>query len=472
MKPITESFIAYPSVVCSEKETEITIVARENAYMLLDGEEYTLKIFPIDEDADSYAYPPASGTTMTVTAKDGVLRFNYFFKGEQEYNIALSKDGVHMQMLVLFCVKEDLYNLRPLKGDLHVHSRRSDGKRDPAAVAGYFRENGYDFLFLTDHNRYYPSKEAQDAYKDVELGIAILNGEEIHAPESVVHMVHVGGTESVADIYVHDNERYERELAELEAEIPADVPEKYRYRYVRAMWASREVHRVGGLLIYPHPYWRMGSKTHNSCNELRVLLQKSGLFDAYELIGGMTVMGNNMSVAAWQELRVEGYNINVVGSSDVHEMDDSFGGHFSVVFAKGNDRESILEAVKNGLSVAVEAGGDGKVRQYRCYGSLRLVTYVQFLLRNYFNKTCQIAEGEGVAMRRYLVGEEDGALLSAMAGRVDRFYGQFFGRIAAPVPSKERQAFEAKWREVHAQGPLTKGSFIKLYDDKHNIRQD
>ena len=472
MKPQTEPFIAYPSVVLSGKETEITICARENAYLLRDGEEYTLKVFPIDEDADSYLYPPKSGSTLTLTAQNGVIRFNYFFDGEQEYNIAISRNGVHMQMLVLFCVREDLYSLRPLKGDLHVHSCRSDGKRDAGAVVGYFRENGYDFLFLTDHNRYYPSKEAQEAYAGVKLGIAVLNGEEVHAPESVIHMVHVGGTESVADIYVHDNERYERELAELEAEIPADLPEKYRERYVRCLWASREVHRVGGLLIFPHPYWRMGSKTHNSCNELRIMLQKSGLFDAYELIGGMGQMGNNMSVAAWQELRIEGYDIPVVGSSDVHEMDDSFGGHFTIAFAKGNDRESILEAVKAGNTVAVEADGEGKRRQYRCYGSLRLVTYAQFLLRNYFNKTQQIAEGEGVAMRRYLIGEEDGALLDAMAGRVDRFYEKFFGRVEAELPSKERQAFEAKWREVQANGPLTKGSFIRIKDDRSNLRQD
>jgi histidinol phosphatase-like PHP family hydrolase len=37
------------------------------------------------------------------------------------------------------------------KGNLHTHSTRSDGARDPEAVCAAYREAGYDFLALTDH---------------------------------------------------------------------------------------------------------------------------------------------------------------------------------------------------------------------------------------------------------------------------------------------------------------------------------
>ena len=40
---------------------------------------------------------------------------------------------------------------RFFKGNLHTHSTRSDGAREPAAVCATYRDAGYDFLALTDH---------------------------------------------------------------------------------------------------------------------------------------------------------------------------------------------------------------------------------------------------------------------------------------------------------------------------------
>lgn len=41
---------------------------------------------------------------------------------------------------------------RWLKGALHVHTTRSDGKEPAAAVARHYRRLGFDFVVLTDHN--------------------------------------------------------------------------------------------------------------------------------------------------------------------------------------------------------------------------------------------------------------------------------------------------------------------------------
>ena len=37
------------------------------------------------------------------------------------------------------------------RGNLHCHSNRSDGQREPARVAAAYREAGYDFIALSDH---------------------------------------------------------------------------------------------------------------------------------------------------------------------------------------------------------------------------------------------------------------------------------------------------------------------------------
>ncbi len=43
---------------------------------------------------------------------------------------------------------------RMLKGGLHCHTTRSDGKGDPADVIRLHRAHGYDFLAITDHRVY------------------------------------------------------------------------------------------------------------------------------------------------------------------------------------------------------------------------------------------------------------------------------------------------------------------------------
>ena len=40
------------------------------------------------------------------------------------------------------------------RGNLHTHSNRSDGDSDPADVYTWYREHGYDFVVLTDHNTF------------------------------------------------------------------------------------------------------------------------------------------------------------------------------------------------------------------------------------------------------------------------------------------------------------------------------
>lgn len=42
------------------------------------------------------------------------------------------------------------------KGNLHCHSTKSDGKLSPVDVAKYYKEAGFDFLGISDHNQYTP----------------------------------------------------------------------------------------------------------------------------------------------------------------------------------------------------------------------------------------------------------------------------------------------------------------------------
>ena len=120
-----------------------------------------------------------------------------------------------------------------------------------------------------------------------------------------------------------------------------------------------------------------------------------------------------------------------------------------------------MEALKSGKTVAVEATGDEYQRHYRCYGNLRLVSYAHFLLQHYFPKRQRICQGEGTAMRGYLMGEVEASMLEAQVAYSDDWRDRFLGRKPPVLPSAAIRDFEARARAVHATGPVTKGSRIK-----------
>lgn len=471
MLPNPQLYSIYPSVVPADKEVEMTIIPNERTYLLFPDIEYTIKIVAVNDDESSYYYSTKPQAQFTVNAQNGIIRFNYSFRDEQEYFIQLIKEEKPAAEFHIYALHEDLYTLTPLRGDLHSHSHRSDGRHDPAALAGHYREQGYDFFALTDHNRYFPGGEIDEVYDGVKSGFNRVLGEELHTPGSPVHIVHVGGTRSVTAEYIQDREAYEAAKPEYLKRVPADIPEKYAEKYAMAMWATEHIHAAGGLAIFAHPYWIVSSKCYNVCDELAKILLKSGMFDAYELIGGMTHMGNNRSVALWSEIRAEGYDISVVGSSDVHAITAArtFPHFFTICFAESNTNDAVKEAVKAGLTVAVESYGNEYDRQYRAYGKLRLVSYAHFLLTYYFPERIRTLAGEGVAMRAYAMEKAPASLIKAMAEMNANEADRFFGRKPPVLPSKKMQKFEDKWRKVQIeQGPITKGSAV---DSTHVSRQ-
>ncbi len=71
---------------------------------------------------------------------------------------------------------------RFFKGNLHTHSTRSDGMRDPAAVCALYRDAGYDFLALTDHFLAKFGFPITDTRPYRSSRFTTLLGAEIHAP--------------------------------------------------------------------------------------------------------------------------------------------------------------------------------------------------------------------------------------------------------------------------------------------------
>lgn len=461
MKNQNSKYLVTPGVVQTGVKTLVTITPLESNYYFSETHEYEIAIHPMTTKRELEADIP----DFVLKGMGGILEFEYSFAGEGEYYIKIfgREDGIRQDKIVIlsiYAVRDDLFVLRPLRGDLHIHTIRSDGKEMPGIVAANYRAAGFDFIAITDHNRYFPSVEAQEFVANFDTDFTVLNGEEVHTPGSSVHIVHVGGRSSVAEKYVRQGEQFEADIEKIESGLAED---KYTKKLARAIWATENIHDAGGIAIFPHPYWI--NDVYNVPDELIVILLRSGMFDAYELIGGMEIGGNNLSVAKYNDLRVDGLNIPVVASSDSHGTVDypRFGSYYTVLFAAENSRDSIITAVKNGLSVAVEAVEGTGGKNYRVYGGYRLVSYARYLIDNYFTETERLYVSQGKYMRDSLIGIP-GALDAANAcSKYSRkFYDMFFGKLPAVKPDAKALDTAEKWQQVwNDYGVIKKGSAIK-----------
>lgn len=450
----------FPSVVCVGKETEVVILPRDLSRIFRSEREYRLAVVGLWEDQQDYhAHIPLDHPCRV---ENGCLKFSCRFDREQEYSIRFSENGGKEIKINLYAVEEDLFALRPLKGDLHTHTFYSDGQDGLAMTPADYREEGFDFVAITDHNRMYPACLAAELYKEIPLGLHIMSGEEVHTPGSLAHIVHIGGKESVCDRYIHDDAGYRKEVAEI-AEGLSEIPEEYRERMAMAHWACQKIKEAEGLSIFAHPFWC--PNRYNESEEFLDLLMESGLFEAFEVLGGNNAGPNNMQVALWQEQALKGNKLAPVGSSDSHNHDfavDYFGRRFTYVFAKENTTEAILEAIRNGYTLAAELP-ESSENEVRFYGDLRLIMYAHFLFKNYFNETWCLCVGEGILMRRYAEGEEVGALLKALAPTVENHYRKFFGIEKVKGIPADRIAFLDHALEIQKGGPVTKGSNLFFY---------
>lgn len=68
-------------------------------------------------------------------------------------NILRTAWKLKSQILIVFCLAATSLHIRGewFKGNTHTHTINSDGDSTPDVVARWYREHGYQFLFITDH---------------------------------------------------------------------------------------------------------------------------------------------------------------------------------------------------------------------------------------------------------------------------------------------------------------------------------
>ena len=210
-----------------------------------------------------------------------------------------------------------------LKGGLHSHTTRSDGRDTPEETIRYYHQNGYDFLAITDHRRYNYKNFAPEIPVTIIPGMEFDNVFESGKGFRCFHTVCIGPEKDSGNGYEQD-EYFNSGTAKNQEEYQAYLD---------------EFHKKGNMTMYCHPQWS-GTPT-------RYFEKLEGDF-AMEIWNSGCVMDNDMDADAmyWDELLGQGKVIYGVATDDGHFMDQHCKGW--VMVNAENNIEAILEALKNG----------------------------------------------------------------------------------------------------------------------------
>ncbi|WP_405982459.1 CehA/McbA family metallohydrolase [Streptomyces sp. NBC_00158] len=209
------------------------------------------------------------------------------------------------------------------RGDCHVHSVHSDGRRTPAEIIALARTAGLDFINTSEHNTH-SSHTAWAGAAD--SGLLVLTGEEITTRTG--HVLAVGTDPGTF------------------------IDWRYRARDRRFARFARAVRQAGGLVVPAHPHatcigcaWKFGFADA----------------DAVEVWNGPWTADDELSLASWDATLCGGGGADgdrwlpALAHSDYHRDPDRIGGPQTVVLADDLSREAILAGLRAGRAYAAES---------------------------------------------------------------------------------------------------------------------
>ena len=447
MKRELHHYDIFPKVIMVGEEVTITLKPLGYHAAFTGNEEFRL-ISTAHGAVDDYPARNNYKKIDMVIGEDGCARFTWTFPEESEYLIRMiERDKRNRETdFSVYALAEDMRGRYPYRGDLHMHTCRSDGSQCPAVVVANYRRHGYDFTIISDHGRYYPSLEAIDIYKDIPTEMTVVAGEEIHLPDNDTHMLNFGGKYSINGLVegtdqnkesdrraMIDNpppvlsvEEYKKEVNALAETL--NIPDGIeKFNYASCVWAFNHIRKAEGLSIYAHPYWKCDG-AYQIPESLSEYITATHPFDAFEVLGGESYyQQNGFQTFRYYEDRAKGVKYAIVGSTDSH---DSLAEHnrnaliaSTFVFAKANESTALIEAIKDQYSVAV----DTISKEYRLVGELRFAKYTRFLLDDFTPLHDELCYEEGRLLKAYVTGDESAMEgLQFIHGRMKKLYDKYF----------------------------------------------
>ena len=451
--PPEKKFKAFPRVFPVDSTKEITITFSDET--VLDGEG-TLQV---RFDCENRRMPGRPGEYLEHWSR-GFVPMEFSRKGntitaifpcgqdEQECRILVEKadaDGnilAELASIPVYVLREDLYALRPFRGDLHMHSRRSDGSVWAPDILREARKNGYDFVVIADHYTQAGSQDAAEELKKLKTNLFTFPGEEISPWDygTDIHIVAIGAKTGITDRINANVEAFQKATEEIEATLPERFDSIVRKQIAASEVIFNWIREEGGVAVYAHPFWvTTGTKIYVPWEATEELIRRNN-FDALEVFTCTSTREATLSESFFNQMRTEGLKTAPFGVSDAHyhaDMSGGFGVNYTIYFAEEPTWELFQKAVKARNTVAVRCM-DGhswgksfsKVEDYqyvpeRLAGEYRLVKYAEFLLREFYPEHQAITDRECVDVFGI---EGEGNSWEPVAANTDELWNLFSGK--------------------------------------------
>jgi len=321
------------------------------------------------------------------------ILFTYAMPYKGEFIIKVNFTYKESKTVCLYCLDEAMIQLRPLKGDLHMHSICSDGKTTPFAMAMASLGAGMDFMSVTDHDHYDGSLQAIKKVTENGIDLLVLAGEEVSVggkkDMSIAlgngHILSIHANRSIED-QRKDTETYEAELQAIAEALKEEHIDKHidPAHYAKNIWVINKIKEAEGISILAHPNWvYRDGKYHLHQAFYKEMLRTSQL-DGVEVFGEEKIKEhNNMThLTALQTTNRHKY-LAPFANSDAHDSDHEVGDRFTIIFVKEKSASHIIAAIKEGLTCAVFKR---EHYEHQFIGKDELAQYVYFLMKEYYPK--------------------------------------------------------------------------------------
>ncbi len=227
------------------------------------------------------------------------------------------------------------------KGNLHTHTTNSDGRLSPVEVKSLFKENGYSFLCLTDHDIY---TDLRSELNDEEF--IILPGVEASSPlyaddtkkryKKTHHVLGILGTSSMQKNAKKPNYKHKELL-----KIPSSIGDWDGAKEAQSL--VDDLAERGMIVCYNHPIW--------SRVDLQEFIHLKNIF-ALEFYNYGTVneCEQGYDFLHWDNmLNAKNYVFGIAtdDSHNVSEYVDVLGGYV-VVMAESLTHDNIINSLING----------------------------------------------------------------------------------------------------------------------------
>ena len=380
-----------------------------------------------DKNYDTLLKPVVNGDNFELSVeftKEGRYSICFFDTKKKNPHIAVG-------FIRIYALKDDLYALRPLKGDTHIHTTNSDGKNSPIEVALRCYEVGLDYQAISDHRNWKTSDDIKKQLGKYGTSMSFYHAEECHF--AIAHIHNLGGTQGATDYINANKAEFDRLVVDYIKTLPSDMPNHLKTEVALVEVQCQIIRKLGGLAVLNHPYWYSGTRFNMNDESVEVLCARKN-FDVFELVNfGCKDISSSLSNAKYTELCKVGIEYPIIGTTDAHHVNKQ-GYGYTIAFTKSTKWSDVRDAILTHRSLAVIDTEYGdcypNARERMMYGDRRLINYAHFLAKEYFPEHDKLIAEEGKALKEILdkgESEERLAKLNAISDKAKSLWDSVKG---------------------------------------------